>query len=82
VLGSRDEHRESDNLDARMKEKIIGFFTDVVKEMNKVTWPKKDDLRDSTVIVLVVCLIIAGFVYVVDTAVSTGLRLVLEFFKG
>jgi len=65
-----------------MKEKIIGFFTDVVKEMNKVTWPKKDDLRDSTVIVLVVCLIIAGFVYVVDTAVSTGLRLVLEFFKG
>jgi len=65
-----------------MKEKIIGFFTDVVKEMNKVTWPKKDDLRDSTVIVLVVCLIIAGFVYVVDTAVSTGLRFVLEFFKG
>jgi preprotein translocase subunit SecE len=65
-----------------MKEKIIGFFTDVVKEMNKVTWPKRDDLRDSTVIVLVVCLIIAGFVYVVDTAVSTGLRFVLEFFKG
>ncbi len=65
-----------------MKEKIIGFFTDVVKEMNKVTWPKKDDLRDSTVIVLVVCLIIAGFVYLVDTAVSTGLRFVLEFFKG
>jgi preprotein translocase subunit SecE len=65
-----------------MKEKIIGFFTDVVKEMNKVTWPKRDDLRDSTVIVLVVCLIIAGFVYAVDTAVSTGLRFVLEFFKG
>ena len=43
-----------------MKEKIIAFFTDVVKEMKKVTWPKKDDLRDSTVVVLVVCLIIAG----------------------
>ena len=41
-----------------MKEKIIGFFTDVVKEMNKVTWPKKDELRDSTIIVLVVCLIV------------------------
>ena len=53
-----------------MKDKIIAFFTDVVKEMNKVTWPKKDDLRDSTVIVLVVCLIIAAFVYVVDAAVS------------
>jgi preprotein translocase subunit SecE len=60
-----------------MKEKILGFFTDVVKEMNKVTWPKKDDLRDSTVIVLVVCLLIAAFVYVVDTAVSGILRQIL-----
>ncbi|HXX64261.1 MAG TPA: preprotein translocase subunit SecE [Bacteroidota bacterium] len=60
-----------------MKEKIIGFFTDVVKEMSKVTWPKKDDLRDSTVIVLVVCLIVAAFVYAVDTAVNSLLRLVL-----
>jgi preprotein translocase subunit SecE len=60
-----------------MKEKIIAFFTDVVKEMNKVTWPKKDDLRDSTVIVLVVCLLIAAFVYVVDTSVSGVLRAIL-----
>ncbi len=60
-----------------MKDKIIAFFTDVVKEMKKVTWPKKDDLRDSTLIVLVVCLIIAGFVYVVDTGVGFVLRQIL-----
>jgi preprotein translocase subunit SecE len=60
-----------------MKDKIIAFFTDVVKEMNKVTWPKKNELWDSTVIVLVVCLLLAGFVYVVDTAVSVLLRQVL-----
>jgi preprotein translocase subunit SecE len=60
-----------------MKEKIIAFFTDVVKEMNKVTWPKKDDLRDSTVIVLVVCLLIAMFVWGVDTIVSVVLRAIL-----
>jgi len=60
-----------------MKEKIIAFFTDVVKEMNKVTWPKKDDLRDSTVVVLVVCLVIAVFVWGVDTLVSGVLRAIL-----
>jgi preprotein translocase subunit SecE len=60
-----------------MKEKIIAFFTDVVKEMNKVTWPKKDDLRDSTIIVLVVCLIISAFVYVVDSVVGGVLRQIL-----
>jgi preprotein translocase subunit SecE len=65
-----------------MKEKIIGFFTDVVKEMNKVTWPKKEELRESTMIVLVVCLLVAGFVYVVDAGVSQGLRFLLEFFQA
>lgn len=53
-----------------MKEKILTFVTDVVKEMSKVTWPKKEELRDSTIIVLAVCGVIAAFVYVIDTAVS------------
>jgi preprotein translocase subunit SecE len=61
----------------RMKDKIVAFFTDVVKEMNKVTWPKKDELWDSTLVVLVVCMLLAAFVYVADTAVSTILRQVL-----
>jgi len=60
-----------------MKEKIIGFFTDVTKEMSKVTWPKKEELRESTVVVMVSCLVIAGFVYVVDLVVSTVLRTIL-----
>ncbi len=60
-----------------MKEKIIGFFTDVVKEMNKVTWPKKEELRESTMVVLVVCLLIAFFVAAVDTGVSKLLEAIL-----
>jgi preprotein translocase subunit SecE len=53
-----------------MKEKIIGFVTDVVKEMNKVTWPKREELQESTIIVLAVCVVLSLFVYVVDNAVS------------
>jgi preprotein translocase subunit SecE len=60
-----------------MKEKIIAFFTDVFRELSKVTWPKREELRDSTVIVLVVCLIIAVFIYVVDTIVSKALSSIL-----
>ena len=60
-----------------MKEKIITFFTDVVREMSKVTWPKKEELRDSTVIVLVVCLIISLFIYLVDTVVAKALSSIL-----
>jgi preprotein translocase subunit SecE len=57
-----------------MKEKIINFFNDVYKEMGKVTWPTRQELRESTVVVLVVCLLISAFVYVVDTVVSKALQ--------
>jgi len=53
-----------------MKEKIIDFFNGVVKEMKKVTWPTKDELKESTGIVIVVCLLLAAFTYVVDMGIT------------
>ncbi len=53
-----------------MKEKIIKFFEDVVKEMKKVTWPTKDELVESTKIVIVVCIMLAGFAYGIDMLIS------------
>ena len=58
-----------------MKDKIIGFVNDVVKEMKKVTWPTKAELKESTIVVIVVCLIIAAFTYVIDMAIQ-------QVFKG
>lgn len=60
-----------------MKEKIITFFVDVIKEMKKVTWPKKDELKETTLIVLAVCGIIAAFVYIVDTIISQIMKAIL-----
>ena len=60
-----------------MKDKIIAFFTDVSKEMKKVTWPHANELRDSTAVVLVVCGIISLFVYGVDLVVSKVLSAIL-----
>jgi len=58
-----------------MKEKIINFVNDVVKEMKKVTWPTRDELKESTTIVIAVCIILAAFTYVIDMAIS-------QLFKG
>ena len=57
-----------------MKEKIINLVNDVVKEMKKVTWPTKDELRESTSIVIVVCLILAAFTYVIDMSLTWILK--------
>ncbi len=53
-----------------MKEKIIKFFEDVMKEMKKVTWPTKAELMESTKVVIVVCIILAGFTYGIDMLIS------------
>ncbi|MCW8803737.1 MAG: preprotein translocase subunit SecE [Ignavibacteriaceae bacterium] len=53
-----------------MKEKIINFFEDVVKEMKKVTWPTKAELFESSKVVIVVCIILAGFTYVIDMIIN------------
>ena len=58
-----------------MKEKIINFFNDVVKEMKKVTWPTREELKESTTIVIVSCLLIALFTYLVDMSIT-------QLFKG
>ncbi|MBN1396454.1 MAG: preprotein translocase subunit SecE [Bacteroidetes bacterium] len=61
-----------------MKEKIINFFTDVSKEMQKVTWPSREELIESTKIVIIVTLLISLFTWVVDFSVSEVLKVILK----
>lgn len=49
-----------------MKDKILAFVADVEKEMKKVTWPKREELKDSTLVVLTVSGMITLFVFVTD----------------
>ncbi|MCL5028287.1 MAG: preprotein translocase subunit SecE [Bacteroidetes bacterium] len=58
-----------------MKEKIIAFFDDVVKEMRKVTWPTIEELKESTTVVIASCLMLAAFTYLID-------MLITQIFKG
>jgi preprotein translocase subunit SecE len=60
-----------------MKEKIINFFNDVVKEMGKVTWPTREELTESTKVVIIVCLIISFFTWGVDSLLSAALKAIL-----
>jgi len=54
-----------------MKEKIVKWVSDVIKEMKKVSWPSQDELKESTKIVIVLGIIFAIFTYVVDMGISS-----------
>ena len=60
-----------------MKEKIVKFVQDVVKEMEKVTWPTRSELVESTKVTIVVTLLIALLTWAVDTAISQVLKTIL-----
>lgn len=55
--------------------KIKGFFNEVVAEMKKVSWPTKEQLKESTTVVIVVSLIITTIVAIIDQIVNK----VMEF---
>ncbi|HCA42086.1 MAG TPA: preprotein translocase subunit SecE [Bacteroidetes bacterium] len=59
-----------------MKDKIINYFQDVFKEMNKVSWPKKEELIDSTKVVVITMLLFSVFVYLVDKGISEILKVI------
>ncbi len=50
-----------------MIKKIKNFASDVVAEMKKVSWPTKEQLRESTVVVIVVTIIITAITWLFDT---------------
>ena len=60
-----------------MKEKIVNFVNGVTKEMKKVTWPTKDELKESTAMVLVSSIVISLFIFVVDAVFTKFLEMLL-----
>lgn len=46
--------------------KIKKFANEVVAEMKKVSWPSKEQLRESTIVVIVVTGIMTVFTFIVD----------------
>jgi preprotein translocase subunit SecE len=63
-----------------MANKIAGFFNDVKLEMAKVSWPTKDELIGSTVVVLVSLTILSAFIGVCDLVLSTAVNMIMAKF--
>lgn len=54
------------------------FVKDVRLESAKVSWPTREELRDSTVVVLATVLLVAVFIGVVDTLLASGVGLLFR----
>jgi preprotein translocase subunit SecE len=49
---------------------VKGFFSDVVAEVKKTTWPAREELMQSTVVVILSITLLGVFVSVSDKVIS------------
>lgn len=55
------------------------FFTEMVGELQKATWPTRIELRDSTIIVIVAAVILGVFTSISDLALGQVVDLLTSF---
>jgi preprotein translocase subunit SecE len=58
----------------RLKE----FSKDVRVEAGKVSWPTREELRDSTTVVIVTVLLVAAFIGIVDQVLNRAVGLIFH----
>ena len=54
------------------------FYNEVQSEMKKVSWPTREELTESTVIVMISVAVLAVFIGVVDFVLSRMIPVVLR----
>ncbi|MDP4086506.1 MAG: preprotein translocase subunit SecE [Bacillota bacterium] len=59
-------------------ERITKFFSDITREMRKVSWPKREELTRYTITVLATVAFFSIFFGVLDLGISRLIRLILE----
>jgi preprotein translocase subunit SecE len=61
-----------------MIERLKTFLTDTKNELKKVTWPTKEELKESTRVVIVASFLLTVFIGVVDQILSRIVKLIFQ----
>ncbi len=59
-----------------MFEKINKFLQEVRQEMAKVSWPSRDELKGTTIIVIVLTIILSVFIWLTDKVLEGLLKII------
>jgi len=59
-------------------EQVREYMKDVRIELTKVSWPTREELRDSTVVVIVTVLLVAAFIGIVDQGLNRVVALIFK----
>jgi preprotein translocase subunit SecE len=62
-----------------MINKIVKFFNEVKQELSKVAWPTNIELRDSTVVVIILTLVLSIFIGIIDYGLTKATTFIFRY---
>ena len=71
------EVKESNGSKLTIMKRIFRFFRDYKSEVKKIVWPGWKDVIKNTVIVLIMCVLVGAFIWLVDFGLGRLLELIL-----
>lgn len=61
-----------------MIKKVVGFVRESREELKKVTWPDREEVTSFTVVVIVSVVIVAVFLWFIDTILGSLINTVMN----
>ena len=61
-----------------LTEQIREFAKEVRVEIERVSWPTREELRDSTIVVIATVILVAIFIGIVDRILNAGVGLLFR----
>jgi preprotein translocase subunit SecE len=62
-----------------MFKRLLNYFKESIGELKKVSWPKKDEIVMSSIIIIVFVVIMAVFLGFIDIVAGLGITELLTF---
>ncbi|OGF97039.1 MAG: preprotein translocase subunit SecE [Candidatus Glassbacteria bacterium RIFCSPLOWO2_12_FULL_58_11] len=59
-------------------DRLVQFLKEVRNEVARVTWPTGNEVKGATVVVIVVCIIVAFVIWTVDKTINLGMNLIFK----
>jgi preprotein translocase subunit SecE len=71
------EAKESKGAKLTILQRIKNFFKDYAAELKKIVWPSKNVVIRNTIIVIAMCVVVGGFIWILDFGLSNLLWTIL-----
>ena len=61
-----------------MVARVTQYLRETGQEMKRVSWPGRDELKESTIVVLVTVAVITVFLFIVDKILDLGIKGIIQ----